>query len=111
MVAESPSVWLAQVVARALLETAISGGVQNDDLCNKKDEFCTKSDEFCILKTWACNTPSLPPPTPGHKNMGNLHHNLISKDISERLRVFLGPSLAADVDQEGGASAVTSGDF
>ena len=41
VVAESPSVWLAQVVARALLETVISGGVQNDDLRNKKDEFCT----------------------------------------------------------------------
>ena len=77
----------------------------------KRINFALKAMNFVFLKTWACNTPSLPPPTPGHKNMGNLHHNLISKDISERLRVFLGPSLAADVDQEGGASAVTSGDF
>ena len=64
VVAESPSVWLAQVVARALLETAISGGVQNDDLCNKKDEFCTKSDEFCILKNIS-DEPECRVQTPG----------------------------------------------
>ena len=65
VVAESPSVWLAQVVARALLETAISGGVQNDDLCNKKDEFCTKSDEFCILKNMGLQYPLPPSPNAG----------------------------------------------
>ena len=55
--------------------------------------------------------PLHPPPTPGHKNMGNLHHNLISRDISARLHVFLGTSLAAGVDKEGGASAVPAGDI
>ena len=67
---------------------------KNDDFCIKNEELCSKNDEFCSLFTKSTLVDELAmegerTADESRENISNPHHILISRDISQRLPVFL----------------------